>query len=178
MAVVRCAPSRATSPSSSSPSLADLRATTARSASRAGSRSRIARAGRGQGYLADAEKRSALEWHAVQMAIQHYRAIGATEIEERGKPYDLRLTMNGVERHVAVKGSVGEDLDSVQLTHRKLTTLALTNQRISLWLMGSAPPAAPTVRLLHRAASCASGASGRRATRPFARLALDTPSRH
>lgn len=81
-----------------------------------GSRSRTARAGRGQGYLVDAEKRSALERHAVQMAIQHYRAIGATEIEELGKPYDLRVTMDGVERHVEVKGSVGEELDSVQLT--------------------------------------------------------------
>lgn len=79
-------------------------------------RSRTARAARGQGYLADAEKRTALEQHAVHMAIEHYRAIGATEIEELGKPYDLRLTLDGVERHVEVKGSVGEELDSVQLT--------------------------------------------------------------
>lgn len=79
-------------------------------------RSRTARAGRGQGYLADAEKRTALEHHAVRMAIEHYRAIGAIEIEELGKPYDLRVTLNGIERHVEVKGSVGEELDSVQLT--------------------------------------------------------------
>jgi hypothetical protein len=79
-------------------------------------RSRTARAGRGQGYLADTEKRTALEHHAVRMAIEHYRAIGATEIEELGKPYDLRVTLDGIERHVEVKGSLGEELDSVQLT--------------------------------------------------------------
>ena len=81
-----------------------------------GARSWTARAGRGQGYLADAEQRKALERHAVQMAIEHYRAAGATEIEELGKPYDLRVTLDGIERHVEVKGSVGDDLDSVQLT--------------------------------------------------------------
>lgn len=79
-------------------------------------RKRTARTGRGQGYLVDAEKRTALERHAVRMAIEHYRAIGATEIEERGKPYDLRVILDGDERHVEVKGSVGDELDSVQLT--------------------------------------------------------------
>lgn len=70
----------------------------------------------GQGYMADAEKRTALERHAVEMAIDHYRAEGATEIEELGKPYDLRVVVRGLERHVEVKGSLGVDLDSVQLT--------------------------------------------------------------
>lgn len=82
----------------------------------AGGRRRTARAGRGQGYMADAEKRTALEHHAVRMAIEHYRAAGATNIEELGRPYDLRVMLDGVERHVEVKGSVGEDLESVQLT--------------------------------------------------------------
>lgn len=79
-------------------------------------RKRTARAGHGQGYLADAEKRTALERHAVQIAVEHYRAAGATSIEELGKPYDLRVIIDGTERHVEVKGSVGEDLESVQLT--------------------------------------------------------------
>ncbi|WP_052492797.1 protein NO VEIN domain-containing protein [Microbacterium sp. MEJ108Y] len=79
-------------------------------------RRRTARAGRGQGYLRDAEKRSALEGHAVRLAIEHYRAAGATSIEELGKPYDLRVMLNGVERHVEVKGSVGDELENVQLT--------------------------------------------------------------
>ncbi|MDH6236240.1 DUF3883 domain-containing protein [Cryobacterium sp. CG_9.6] len=75
-----------------------------------------ARAGRGQGYMADAEKRTALEQHAVHMAIEHYLAGGAAQIEELGKPYDLRVTLDGIERHVEVKGSVGDEVDSVQLT--------------------------------------------------------------
>ncbi len=82
----------------------------------ASDRRKTARAGRGQGYLADAEKRMALERHAVLMAIEHYREAGATEIEELGKPYDLRVTLDGIERHVEVKASVGDELDSVQLT--------------------------------------------------------------
>jgi hypothetical protein len=78
--------------------------------------SRKPRASRGQGILADAAKRSALERHAVRMAIEHYRAMGATSIEELGKPYDLRVILNGIERHVEVKGSMGQAIDSVQLT--------------------------------------------------------------
>lgn len=79
-------------------------------------RRRTARASRGHGFLADAEKRKALERHAVRLAIDHYRAAGATSIEELGKPFDLRVMIDDVERHVEVKGSVGEDLGSVQLT--------------------------------------------------------------
>lgn len=79
-------------------------------------RHKTARVGRGQGYLSDAEKRVALERHSVGMAIAHYWAAGATSVEELGKPYDLRVTIDGVDRHVEVKGSVGEELESVQLT--------------------------------------------------------------
>ncbi len=75
-----------------------------------------ARAGRGQSYLADAEKRTALERHAVRMATELYRAIGAIEVEELGKPYYLQVILDGIERHVEVKGSVGEELKSVQIT--------------------------------------------------------------
>ncbi len=71
---------------------------------------------RGQGYLSDAAKRKALERHAVDAAMAYYRRAGATLIEERGKPYDLRVVLDGVERHVEVKGSVGIGLGSVQLT--------------------------------------------------------------
>ncbi len=75
-----------------------------------------ARRARGQGYLADADMRSALERRALDVAISHYQAAGADDIEERGKPYDLRVLLDGVERHVEVKGSLGRDLESVQLT--------------------------------------------------------------
>jgi hypothetical protein len=45
-----------------------------------------------------------------------YTAEGASLIEELGKPYDLRVIIGGVERHVEVKGSMGNDLATVQLT--------------------------------------------------------------
>ncbi|WP_159448479.1 protein NO VEIN domain-containing protein [Demequina sp. NBRC 110052] len=74
------------------------------------------RKSKGQGYMADAQVRTALEAHAVAMAKEYYLAAGATKIEELGKPYDLRVMIDGVERHVEVKGSSGEDIESVQLT--------------------------------------------------------------
>jgi len=79
-------------------------------------RSRPARMGRRQGYLSDTELRIALESHAVARAVAFYRANGADEVEELGKPYDLRVVIAGVERHVEVKGSVGVGIGSVQLT--------------------------------------------------------------
>lgn len=74
------------------------------------------RKGGRQGYLSDAEKRGAIERHAVAKAIAHYREEGATEIEELGKPYDLRVVIDEVERHVEVKGSIGDGVTAVQLT--------------------------------------------------------------
>ena len=71
---------------------------------------------RSQGYLADAAVRTALERHSVAIARAHYTDAGATGIEELGKPFDLRVLLDGVERHVEVKGSTGIGLDSVQLT--------------------------------------------------------------
>jgi len=81
------------------------------------SRRMTARASRRHGYLADAELRSALERHSVRIAVEHYRAAGATQIDELGRPYDLRVMLDGRERHVEVKGSLGDALESVQLTH-------------------------------------------------------------
>jgi hypothetical protein len=46
-----------------------------------------------------------MEDHAVRRAIQHYQAERATDIEELGKPYDLKLMLAGEDRHVEVKGS-------------------------------------------------------------------------
>lgn len=77
---------------------------------------KAARAGSSQGYMTDALKRVALEKHAVAVAIEHYQREGASHIEERGKPFDLLVTLNGVERHVEVKGSIGIGIEHVQLT--------------------------------------------------------------
>lgn len=72
--------------------------------------------GKSQGYMSDAAKRVALEKHAVARAIDHYRREGASHIEERGKPFDLLVVLNGVERHVEVKGTIGIGVEHVQLT--------------------------------------------------------------
>lgn len=74
------------------------------------------RAGKSQGYMSDAVKRVALEKHAVALAIDHYRSAGALHIEERGKPFDLLVVLDGVERHVEVKGAIGIGIEHVQLT--------------------------------------------------------------
>lgn len=74
------------------------------------------RVGNGQGYMSDSQKRRAIEKHAVEMAIEYYRNAGATHIEELGKPYDLKVMLDGLERHIEVKGSIGEDIMGVQLT--------------------------------------------------------------
>lgn len=83
------------------------------SSGRARSSSRV---GNSQGYMSDAAKRVALEKHAVTLAIEHYRSVGASRIEERGKPFDLLVVLEGVERHVEVKGSIGIGVEHVQLT--------------------------------------------------------------
>jgi hypothetical protein len=71
---------------------------------------------RGQGWLSDPILRKAIENYAVDAAIQHYRAIGATNVEILGKPYDLKLRLHGKERHVEVKGTTVDDAVRVVLT--------------------------------------------------------------
>ncbi|TDD70876.1 DUF3883 domain-containing protein [Actinomadura rubrisoli] len=68
----------------------------------------------GVGRQMDPAKRRAVEQRAVKMAKEHYEAEG-WEVEELGKPYDLRLTKPCAERHVEVKGTTGA-LGSVELT--------------------------------------------------------------
>jgi len=79
-------------------------------------RSKTARIGHTQGFLADAAVRTALELHAVRLANDHYSSAGAAEIEVLGKPFDLRVVLNGEERHVEVKASMGVDIEAVQVT--------------------------------------------------------------
>lgn len=72
-----------------------------------------------QGFLQDAAVRQAIELRAVDLAIEHYRALRAESIEILGKPYDLRVKLDGVERHVEVKGSSAE-VDAVLLTRNEV----------------------------------------------------------
>lgn len=65
----------------------------------------------GQGFIRDTARKLAIEQHAVAMGVEHYRSLGATDIELLGKPYDIRLRLNGAEVHVEVKGSANEVTD-------------------------------------------------------------------
>ncbi len=64
--------------------------------------------------------RSAIENWAVDAAIDYYSGRGATDIVKLGKPYDIRLNLDGVERHVEVKGS-SLQIDTVELTINEVT---------------------------------------------------------
>lgn len=119
-----------------------------------------ARVGRSQGILADAAVRVALERHAVQMAYEHYKRAGACEIEALGKPFDLRVIIDGGERHVEVKGSMGVGLESVQLTQGEVDH-ARTWQPTDLFVVdGSTPSGQPTVRSLRQEGASDSGVNG------------------
>jgi len=69
---------------------------------------------RGTGRISDPLKRKAIEEHAVALARAHYEERG-WDVEEIGKPYDLRCTKRDEERRVEVKGTTGAAV-SVELT--------------------------------------------------------------
>lgn len=69
-----------------------------------------------QGRQQDPALRRAIERHAVELAKQHYYALGATDIKELGKPYDLFVELDGEDRHVEVKGATAKNILTVQLT--------------------------------------------------------------
>ncbi|MFF0318936.1 protein NO VEIN domain-containing protein [Micromonospora sp. NPDC005252] len=68
----------------------------------------------------DPKLRAAIERHAVEVAKDHYRSLGATEIIELGKPYDLLVRGLGPDRHVEVKGSA-QPAANVELTVNEVT---------------------------------------------------------
>lgn len=73
-----------------------------------------------QGYVVSSRVRKAIEIHAVSVAKAYYARSGADEIEELGKPYDLKVTSPTMERHVEVKGSL-RSLRSVTLTKNEIS---------------------------------------------------------
>jgi hypothetical protein len=74
----------------------------------------------GQGMVADSVVRKAIEKHAVSAAVAHYSSLGALVLIEVGKPYDLRMMLDGQEMHVEVKGST-RTLSAVTLTRNEVT---------------------------------------------------------
>jgi hypothetical protein len=71
---------------------------------------------RRQAYVSDALRRASIERHAVEVAKAHYLSLGASDITELGKPYDLRVQIDGKTRHVEVKGSTIADIEEIQVT--------------------------------------------------------------
>lgn len=71
----------------------------------------------GQGRQQDPLLRKAIEDYAVDAATAYYRdELRATDIEVLGKPYDLKLRVDGQERHVEVKGTTVDGAVRVVLT--------------------------------------------------------------
>lgn len=68
----------------------------------------------GAGWVADPKVRRAIERHAVDIAISHYRARGWT-VSEKGKPYDLDCVRGSDYVHVEVKGTTSKAA-TVELT--------------------------------------------------------------
>lgn len=63
----------------------------------------------------DPKVRAAIERRALDVALEYYRQIGGRDARELGKPYDLAVVVDGVERHCEVKGS-SMLIDCVELT--------------------------------------------------------------
>ncbi|GIL05443.1 MAG: hypothetical protein AMXMBFR6_26570 [Betaproteobacteria bacterium] len=57
-------------------------------------------------YQGDPAKRRAVEEYAVSRAIEHYKHRGF-QVDERGRPYDLDCSHEGLCIHVEVKGTTG-----------------------------------------------------------------------
>ena len=63
----------------------------------------------------DPKLRAAIERRSLDVATAYYEGIGGTDLRELGKPYDIAVTVDGVERHCEVKGS-SMLIDTVELT--------------------------------------------------------------
>lgn len=79
---------------------------------------RRARRSSGSGYIADPLLRRALERHAVQKASDLYEGWTVQDVGDR-ESYDLRVTKDGEEVHVEVKGS-SATADAVELTRNEV----------------------------------------------------------
>jgi len=69
--------------------------------------------------IQDPRLKDAIERRSLDVMIAYYQKRGAVEIQEIGKPYDIRLILNGQERHVEVKGS-SVRIDTVELTRNEV----------------------------------------------------------
>ncbi|KZM78448.1 protein NO VEIN domain-containing protein [Cellulosimicrobium sp. I38E] len=78
------------------------------------------------GYIADSAVRSAIEWRAVDLAVEAYELHGfVVTYTGASKPYDLAVEKGGDRRHVEVKGSSGAAA-TVELTHGEVNNSRVT----------------------------------------------------
>lgn len=63
----------------------------------------------------DPKLRAAIERRSLDVARAYYESVGGTELKELGKPYDIAVTVDGIERHCEVKGS-SMLIDAIELT--------------------------------------------------------------
>ena len=68
----------------------------------------------------DPKLRAAIERRSLDVASEYYASVGGTNLRELGKPYDIAVTVDGVERHCEVKGS-RMLIDTVELTINEVT---------------------------------------------------------
>ncbi|MCZ7434864.1 DUF3883 domain-containing protein [Micromonospora sp. WMMC241] len=75
----------------------------------------------GSGYMTDQELKRAIELHAVQTVMDHYRVVERYHVENVGDraSYDIRATRGAEELHIEVKGSSGL-ADKIDLTSNEV----------------------------------------------------------
>lgn len=117
------------------------------------------RSSSGQGFSVDPKIRLALERHAVDTAITHYKASGY-DVEERGKPYDLKCTKGAEVLHVEVKGTQTEG-EEILLTPNEVNFAANHPDTMELFVVACCTVIAKMERTTSAAVAFESSNPGR-----------------
>jgi hypothetical protein len=81
----------------------------------------VERAGAHAGRIADAILRAAIETHAVDLVMSHYKELGYTVTDVGAtQSYDVLAIQGAEELHIEIKGSTGT-ADTVELTANEVT---------------------------------------------------------
>ncbi|MBH0129981.1 protein NO VEIN domain-containing protein [Salinibacterium sp. NK8237] len=86
-----------------------------------------------QGFIRDVDLKRKIERHSLDVATRYYDELGASDIEERGRPYDLHFDLNGQRVFVEVKGSQNR-IDEVFVTYNEVEH-ANENKRTELFVV-------------------------------------------
>lgn len=91
--------------------------------------------GRGQGFATDQHVKVAVETHAMNAALKHYKMLGDVVDMSRTESYDYRVHINGQVWHIEVKGTTGDPAD-VLLTPNEVKHAA-DYPRVALFLLSN-----------------------------------------